>query len=74
MTKLTKISWAKGAGDLFTARVGPFALKHWPKGDGRWNWQVFKDDGANPTASGIGSSQGAARTAAENFVKRSGLV
>ena len=67
------MKWTKEAGDRWTARVGPFLLKVEPKGDGRWNWQVFRDPAPNPTATGIAASRGAARTATEQFVKRSGL-
>lgn len=64
-----KLTWSK-AGDAWTCSVEPFVAKVSPKGDGRFNWQVFKG-GDNPTASGVASSLGAAKTAAEQFVKRS---
>ncbi len=68
-----KLQWSKGAGDLWTCVVEPFSLRVAPKGDGRWNWQIFKG-ATNPTASGVASSLGAAKTVTEQFVKRSGLV
>ncbi|WP_146652453.1 hypothetical protein [Labilithrix luteola] len=68
------MKWTKGAGDIWTARVGPFGLKVQPKGDGRWIWLVTKADAANPEATGVGSSLGAAKTATEQYVRRSGLV
>jgi hypothetical protein len=68
-----KLQWSKAAGDVWSFAVGPFTAKVAPKGDGRWNWQVFQG-GANPTAQGVASSLGAAKTATENFVKRSGLI
>ncbi len=64
-----KLAWSK-SGDAWTCSVEPFTMKVAPKGDGRWNWQVFKGS-ANPTASGVAASLGAAKTAAEQFVKRS---
>lgn len=67
------IRWTK-AGDGLTATAGPFVMKVEPKGDGRWNWTIFKGEAVGSTASGIASSAGAAKTAAENFVNRSGLL
>lgn len=66
------IQWSKPAPGL-VARIEPFTLKADPKGDGRWNWQVLKDATRNPVATGVASSLGAAKTACEQFVKRSGL-
>jgi len=68
------MNWSKDPKDVWTSKAGPFALKVSPKGDGRWNWQVLKDGIANPVATGVASSLGAAKTAPEQFVKRSGLV
>jgi hypothetical protein len=65
--------WNKTRDD-WTATQGPFALRVSPKGDGRWNWQIVRDNKPNPEATGVASSLGAAKTAAEQFVKRSGLV
>ena len=67
------IQWTK-AGDESTARAGPFVMKLAPKGDGRWVWTVWRGDTASPAATGVASSAGAARTTAENYVNRSGLV
>lgn len=58
----------------WNAAEGPFAVKVTPKGDGRWDWAVFADGGSNATATGVAASAGAAKTAADNFVKRSGRV
>jgi hypothetical protein len=66
------ILWVK-ADAGFSARIEPFVLKVDPKGDGRWNWQVLKNATRNPVATGVASSLGAAKTACEQFVKRSGL-
>lgn len=68
------MDWTKAPKDLFHCKAGPFVLKVEPKGDGRWNWQVFKDGTVNAVATGIGASLGAARTAAEQFARRSGLL
>jgi hypothetical protein len=57
----------------WSARIEPFTLDATPKGDGRWNWQVLKDGTRNPVATGVASSVGAAKTACEQFAKRSGL-
>jgi len=68
------MKWSKGANNVWTGSGGPFAVKVEPKGDGRFNWFVFNGAAKNPTATGVASSLGAAKTAAENFVKRSGQV
>lgn len=68
------IAWKKATGDVWSAVEGPYSLRVSPKGDGRWNWAIFRDQRSNPDASGVASSLGAAKTATENFVKRSGLV
>ncbi|MGZ3419500.1 MAG: hypothetical protein ACXWUG_23010, partial [Polyangiales bacterium] len=67
------IQWTKAATGAMSGRIEPFTLKVDPKGDGRWNWQVLKDETRNPVATGVASSLGAAKTAVEQFVKRSGL-
>lgn len=67
------IKWTK-AGDVSAARVGPFSIKVQPKGDGRWMWTIWSGDTPNPAATGVASTFGAARAAAENFVNRSGHV
>ncbi|MBX3216744.1 MAG: hypothetical protein KF850_32210 [Labilithrix sp.] len=71
---MSAMSWTKSAGDRWSACLGPFLSKVAPKGDGRWSWQVFRDEADNPTATGIASSLGAAKTAAEQLVRRSGVV
>lgn len=69
----TAIRWTK-TGEGSTAHAGPFVMKLLPKGDGRWTWTVWKGETPNPAATGVASSQGAARTAAENYVNRSGVL
>lgn len=56
------------------ATLDPFVVSATPKGDGRWNWAVHADGSPNPQATGIGASAGAAKTACEQYVKRSGRV
>lgn len=73
MASPSSIAWHK-VGEAFSATAGPFRVKVQPKGDGRWNWHVFKDAAANPTATGVATSLGAAKTAVQQFVNRSGLV
>ena len=68
------IEWKKNAGDVLTARAGPFSLQIHPQGDGRWAWQIHSGDTPNPTATGIAQSLGAAKTVSEQFVMRSGRV
>jgi hypothetical protein len=58
----------------FTVTVGPFVANVMPKGDGRWNWEVFADNATGSQASGVASSKGAAKTAVEMLIKRSGRV
>lgn len=65
--------WKK-KGNGFTATVGPFVANVMPKGDGRWTWEIFADEATGSQASGVGSSTGAAKTAAEQYIKRSGRV
>lgn len=67
------VAWTKQANG-WKGVAGPFAVKAIPKGDGRWNWEVVADGATNPTATGVASSLGAAKTACEQFVKRSGRV
>lgn len=66
-------AWRK-KGDGITVTVGPFVAHVMPKGDGRWTWEIFADEARGSQASGVGSSKGAAQTAAENYIKRSGRV
>lgn len=68
------VTWKKSERDVLTAEVGPFSVKVQPKGDGRWTWEVRDRDKPNPMATGVGASLGAAKTAAEQFVVRSGRV
>jgi hypothetical protein len=68
------LAWTKQPADAVRAAAGPFVANVSPKGDGRWNWAVYADGSANATATGIASSLGAAKTACEQFVKRSGRV
>lgn len=74
------MEWTKGApaisgkGNAWHTKAGPFTLNVVPKGDGRWNWSVLKEGTTNPVASGVVSSLGAAKTATENYVNRSGLL
>lgn len=68
------MDWTKAPKDHWSCQAGPFSLKVGPKGDGRWNWQVFKEGTANAVASGVAASLGAAKTATEQFAKRSGLL
>ena len=67
------LDWIK-KGNGFTVEVGPFVVNVMPKGDGRWTWEVFADGAVSSQATGIGSSTGAAKTAAEQFIKRSGRI
>jgi len=66
--------WKKQADNSLKATEGPFVAHAMPKPDGRWDWKIFVDAGTNPTATGIRSSAGDAKTACENFVQRSGRV
>jgi hypothetical protein len=66
-------TWVKRQAGVSVA-VGPFAANVVPKGDGRWRWEAYADGAEAPQASGIGSSAGAAKTAVEQLIKRSGRV
>ncbi len=68
------IAWNKQAGDVWTCAAGPFVIVVRPKGDGRWTWEVTNGAAKSPAATGVGRSLGAARSVAEQYVKRSGLV
>jgi len=70
----TVMKWSKGQGDVWSGIAGPFALRVQPKGDGRFTWQIVESPAKNPSASGVASSLGAAKTACEQYVKRSGRV
>lgn len=66
--------WTKTPPGKLTSKVGSLLLEIEPKGDGRFNWRVFKADTQNPMASGVASSLGAAKTVIQQFATRSGLV
>ncbi len=66
------IKWTKLA-DVSTAHVGPFVMKVQPKGDGRSMWTIWNGRTPNPAATGVASSFGAARAAAEHYVQRAGF-
>ena len=70
------MQWRKdGAG--WVCRVAPdtvFTMKVQPKGDGRWNWEVYPRGGDRTIAGGVVSSLGAAKTICENFANRSGKL
>lgn len=67
------LQWTKTHSDWST-KGGPLSAKIQPKGDGRWNWQILRDDQPNPMAAGVANSLGAAKNVVEQFVNRSGLV
>jgi hypothetical protein len=67
------LKWTKTQADWST-KGGPLSAKIQRKGDGRWNWQISRDDQPNPMASGVANSLGAAKNVVEQFVNRSGLV
>ena len=69
-----KIDWKKQPPNGWQASVGPLAIKIIPKGDGRWSWEVARQDAAGPMASGVTPSLGAAKNVTEQFIKRSGLI
>lgn len=66
-------AWKK-KDDGFTVTIGPFVANVMPKGDNRWNWEVFADNATGSQASGVASSTGAAKRTAEELIKRSGRV
>jgi hypothetical protein len=68
----TKKPGTKKPGEEWSASAGSLSLELRPKGDGRWNWQIFNGNQTNPMAAGVASSLGAAKTVAEQFAKRSG--
>ena len=67
------LSWKK-QGTGLRGTEGPFVVNVVPKGDGRFSWEIFPDGADSPQATGIGNSLGATKTAAEQYVKRSGRV
>lgn len=71
--RVSVFAWRK-KDNGFTVSVGPFVSNVMPKGDGRWTWEVFADNATSSQATGVGSSTGAAKTAAENYIQRSGRV
>jgi hypothetical protein len=69
--------WTKGAANHWLCRVPPearFTLKVFPKGDGRWSWEVFSGTTPDPMATGIVNSLGAAKAATERFLKSAGYL
>jgi hypothetical protein len=70
------MQWEKD-GTGWICRVPPdaiFTMKVKPKGDGRWNWEIYPQGRDHTIASGTAAALGAAKATAENFAKRSGLV
>jgi hypothetical protein len=70
------MDWSKQK-DAFVAQAGDpviFTARVRPRGDGRWVWEIFQGATTTVIATGILASLGAARTAANNFVSRSGRV
>ena len=69
------MQWKKAPRDVLICHVPPDArltLKIFPKGDGRWTWQVFAGTAENAMATGIAASLGAAKNVVENFANRTG--
>lgn len=69
-----RFTWTKQGKDAWTANAGPFALVARAKGDGRWDWNVTAEGARSPEATGIARSEGAAKTASEQYAMRSGRV
>ena len=69
-----QLRWTKDKAGKLTSSAGSLLLEIEPKGDGRFNWRVFKVETQNPMASGVASSLGAAKTVIQQFATRSGLV
>lgn len=63
----------KGATSL-TCRSGPLTMRLQKKGDGRWSWHVFKDGADSAMATGLATSIGSAKSVAQQFAARTGLV
>lgn len=68
------LAWTKKPDNSLKGSAGPFVAHVVPKADGRWDWKIFVDETTNPAAVGVRASLGAAKTACEEFVKRSGRV
>ena len=68
------MKWSKNTGDVWTTDAGPYRVTIDPKGDGRWNWTIVNSGKPNPEATGVRPSLGAAKSACELYVKRSGHV
>lgn len=69
--------WTKVSGEEWTCRVPPdarFTLKALATQDRRWQWEVFTGPADRPNATGLVSSLGAAKNAAELFLKKAGHV
>ncbi|RYE92136.1 MAG: hypothetical protein EOO75_07345 [Myxococcales bacterium] len=68
------MSWTKSAGDRWTFRRSsddPYTVKVFPRGDGRWVWEILAGDATNPTATGIARNLGAAKTVSTQLLERS---
>ena len=67
------MTWTKTVGDRWTklpAAGKRCTIKVYPKGDGRWVWEVYAEGTVNPTATGIARNLGAAKSVSEQFVQR----
>lgn len=69
-----QLRWNKTPAGKLSAKAGPLLLEIEPKGDGRFDWRVFREAAPNPMASGIANSLGAAKTVTQQFALRTGLV
>lgn len=68
------MQWRQHPNDTWITRAGPYVVTIKKTGDGRFGWSIVSGDKPNPEATGVRTSLGAAKTACENFVKRSGHV
>jgi hypothetical protein len=73
------VQWIKAANDKRTAGErwvclvppeGRLRLEVLARADGRWSWQIFAKDAANPMAAGVARNFGAAKTVTEQFATR----
>jgi hypothetical protein len=66
------MNWTAPSADGCTLTATGFTGNVRPMRDGRWTWEVYREGGRAPAATGVSRSQSDARRTVENFVKRSG--
>lgn len=66
--------WTNASPTEVACTAGPLTMRALKKGDGRWSWHVFKDGSESAMATGLATSLGSAKSVAQQFAARTGLI